>query len=381
MTGALIGSRCGSAFTFGWLLSVIFLHLTQSLGVEAEDTGYYLAALLCVNQALAVPAGILAARFGTGRAMVLGCVLDAVGYALLYAVPTQRGAFIAVVLLGAGGCLFSRAARAELLHDSGLDQRRAAARQGAFLRWTNVGALAGPLFAMLLIACRAVELGFVGCSLVAVVSAAVLWRAMPSVRRTAHDKASAGGDFQEAVKLPSRSFWGAHLIATVPLALAASASIVVAYLFADLLHRPDLVAAGQLARSGTIILLQTWAGQFFLLQRNISVCLAMFALIGVAAIGTALADTSLYAVWYVAIVLASIQISAASVVSGVRRSTFGHGGGDGVWRWSVPVLAAASLVLLPVLPKLVVGLHLVLSGAGPQSAKALVPIRGCPVCC
>lgn len=366
MIPALIAKRCGSAFTYGILLSSLYLYLTHSLGVAPENTGLYLAALVFANHATALPASRLAEIFGPGRVMLLGCALDVIAYALLYGWQTPSAALAAVTLLGTGGCLFSMHARHAMLHaetTAGAEApRQATARQGLYLRWTNAGALAGPVLAGFLIAHQLLHAGFLLCLAVELLLAAVLLKHLPAT------PANLPAPARNRAAPPPAGFWFAHLFAALPLALAASGPILVPYLFAELRHRPDLIAPGQLARSAAIILLQIWASEFFPLKRNARLCLAMLAVIALAATTFSLTDLSLPSAWFLAVALGITQLAAASLITSLTPTA---GGEAAPLPWSRAILAIPALVLLPLIPECAVLTHRALASLSPTAANAL----------
>jgi MFS family permease len=262
------------------------LHMTPA------EIGSVYAVLLFANQILALPAGMMGDRWGFRLPMVLGCLTDAASYLILAFSTSGEGAYIAAVGIGLGGCLFSTNARAELLSYTRDDKSRTARVQGEFLRWTNIGALLGPLLGFAVLKSdmqRAPFLMFAAVELLLLVPIALEMSARP--RGSENDAAPVPSN----VPSPSSTYWRQfvmlHFLAAIPVGLAASTPVVFPYIFDTILHRPADNSIAQLLQNLVIIVLQTWFSVRLLSTSRIKTSLVMsgvllFCLIGLATFAT-----------------------------------------------------------------------------------------------
>jgi len=288
----LIVRRCGSTITYSAFLSIYYIYMNNVLHMTPAEIGSVYAVLLFANQILALPAGMVGDRWGFRLPIILGCLTDAASYLILAFSTGGEGAYMAAVGIGLGGCLFSTNARAELLSYTRDDKSRTARVQGEFLRWTNIGALLGPLLGFAVLKSDMQRSPFV------MFAAAELLLLVPIVlERSANPQESGkfGGLAPSNLPSPSSTYWRQftllHLLAAIPVGLAASTPVVFPYIFDTILHRPADNSIAQLLQNLVIIVLQTWFSVRLLSASRIKTSLVMsgvllFCLIGLATFST-----------------------------------------------------------------------------------------------
>ncbi|MCC7370327.1 MAG: MFS transporter [Chloroflexi bacterium] len=135
----------------GFYMIVPFMagYLAGDLGMELWLVGLILGVRTLSQQGLSLVGGSLADWVGYKPAIVVGCLLRVVSFAMLGLVDSAAGLIVATALIGLGGALFMPAVRGYLAHGAG--PRRVQAN--ALLEMTqHVGSLVGPLIGSLLIA-------------------------------------------------------------------------------------------------------------------------------------------------------------------------------------------------------------------------------------
>ena len=359
---ALIAQRFGSALTYGILLSILFLYLTVTVDVRPNAAGWYFAVLLFSNQIFALPARVLGRRFGTGKIFIAGSCLNLLAYAILFMFPSSGVAMLACMLLGVGGCLFSSNAQAEILAPSDGQTRQAAAHQGSFLRWTNIGALLGPLLALAVLRQTAIRDLFLICFLAELLFLAVAFRS----DRLEHRPIPAPPAFRTMLRQrPPLPFLLQHAIGAFPIALALSAPFVVPYLFATVNGQVDEVAAAQFVRAFIIIAVQGAAIQCFAPTRHVSLCLTVLFAVLTMTICLAVAWPHTATAWIAVIAFGLVQVALGSLTSAIVHTRAADMREDILFAWSKGITACSCLVLLPLFAYLVTGFSEILAHAGP----------------
>ena len=174
----------GSGFTvFGLRSAIVPLFVVYSLGLKASWTGYGLLAAALVQAVLLLPAGRMADTRGRKPALVIGTAATVVGFVALAftgAIPAFLGA---MAVLGVGSAFLSSAPAAVVGDITG--GRRSGPIVATFQMMSDVGAVAGPLVAGLIVdTTGSYEIGFlVGAGVIAV--AFVLTTVMPETLRRA----------------------------------------------------------------------------------------------------------------------------------------------------------------------------------------------------
>lgn len=135
----------------GFYMIIPFMagYLAGDLGLELWLVGLILGVRTLSQQGMSLVGGSLADWIGHKPAIVLGCALRVVSFALFGLVESPAGLILATGLIGLGGALFMPAVRAYISHGAG--PRRVEAY--ALLEMTqHGGSLLGPLVGSLLIA-------------------------------------------------------------------------------------------------------------------------------------------------------------------------------------------------------------------------------------
>ncbi|MFK0003555.1 MFS transporter [Paenarthrobacter sp. NPDC090522] len=97
-------------FNIGFYAVVPFLAVAMrdDFGMQAAAIGLVLGARTFSQQGMFLVGGLLADRWGTKRAMLLGCLVRISGYATLAAATDFPLFLVGAILTGAGGAMFSR---------------------------------------------------------------------------------------------------------------------------------------------------------------------------------------------------------------------------------------------------------------------------------
>jgi MFS family permease len=147
------------------------LLVTAHLQLSAATAGTALFAAGIIGGALLVPGGIASDRWGRRAAMVVGCLLSAVGFAL-YAVAGVFGVVLAAVAARAlGGSLIWPAATAWISEAS--PRRRHALVMGLFGEFENIGVTLGPVVGGLVWSIAGIQAAFLAYGVAAVLAAGV----------------------------------------------------------------------------------------------------------------------------------------------------------------------------------------------------------------
>ena len=172
----------GNGFTsFGLRSAIVPLFVVYSLGLKPSWTGYGLLAAAAVQAVLLLLAGRMADTRGRKPALVIGTCATMIGFvalALTGAIPAFLGA---MAVLGVGSAFLSSAPAAVVGDVTG--GRRSGPMVATFQMMSDVGAVAGPLIAgMIVDSTGSYETGFlVGAGVIAVAFA--LATVMPETLR------------------------------------------------------------------------------------------------------------------------------------------------------------------------------------------------------
>jgi MFS family permease len=345
-------------------LSIFFLYLTVDLNASPSSAGWYFGVLFFSNQAFALPARLLGDRIGAGAVMAAGCGLELLAYSTLYLSLFSGSAFVACLLLGVGGCLFSANARAAMLGAPLGQPRLAASQQTSFVRWTNLGALLGPLLALAVWRWASVRDGILICSVVELFSATIFLFGNRKVRGGSTLSPAKPVFIKPASRRPDADFLFHNAVAALPVTLAASAPFLVPHLFFDLHGRPDQIIVAQFIRVALIIILQFWAIRAFRPIRNANTYSLVLFFILLSGICVGVAAAELTADWAVVVLFGLVQLAAGSVTSDTVIADAVDGGEEALFGWSKLVMAGAGLVLMPIFAYLTSALSNVMAHAG-----------------
>lgn len=169
----------GLAFNLGFYMLMPYLaqHLGAGLGLAGWVTGLVMGLRVFSQQGLFLLGGWLGDRLGYRRAIVWGCLLRGVGFALLGWAGALPLLLLAAVLTGFAGALFTPCAQASLAAQcpDGAQRRQAFALHNLA---SEAGMLAGPLLGMALMR---VDFALTGCVAGAlfVVFAGLQWSLLP----------------------------------------------------------------------------------------------------------------------------------------------------------------------------------------------------------
>lgn len=289
----LIMRRCGSTINYAAFIAVYYIYMSGSLRMSPSEIGLVYAVLLFSNQIFALPAGMIGDRLGFRVPMILGCFIDAGSYFTLAMSATAVGAFVAVFGIGLGGCLFSTNARAELLSYTTGDKSRTALVQGDFLRWSNIGALIGPMVGFVILKGNLERSPFF------LFGAVELLLMIPVLmERTKKGKGvlEPTNQLKEIEAPASAGYWHQflwlHLIGAIPVGLAASAPVVFPYIFDNILQLPADNSIAQLVRSFVVIVLQAWFSVRLISNARITTSLVTSGFLLICLIGLATFSTN-----------------------------------------------------------------------------------------
>ncbi|MFJ4029344.1 MFS transporter [Paenarthrobacter sp. NPDC089989] len=214
-------------FNIGFYAVVPFLAVAMrdDFGMQAAAIGLVLGARTFSQQGMFLVGGLLADRWGTKRAMLLGCLVRISGYATLAAATDFPLFLVGAILTGAGGAMFSPAleshlSRADLEVDGNLPPGQT--RRRSVFVWLaitgEIGAVLGPLLGAALMGWgfgAALGLGIA----VFAVFTVVLWIRLPSIppnaARTPESAANSHGRHHPLRCLRNRSFVAFCALASV----------------------------------------------------------------------------------------------------------------------------------------------------------------------
>lgn len=122
---------------FFMLIPLLAVHFTTRLGLSLTVAGILYAVRLFAQQGLMLFGGVIADRFGYKQTIVLGSVIRAIGFAMFGFVESLPFLFLAGILAGVGGALFSPAWQAATTELSTSDNRE------QVFAWRNIFGNAG----------------------------------------------------------------------------------------------------------------------------------------------------------------------------------------------------------------------------------------------
>lgn len=122
---------------FFMLIPLLAVHFTNKLGISLTMAGLLYSVRLFAQQGLMLFGGVIADRFGYRETIVLGSLIRAVGFAMFGFVESLSLLFLAGILAGIGGALFSPAWQAATAELSTPDNRE------QVFAWRNIFGSAG----------------------------------------------------------------------------------------------------------------------------------------------------------------------------------------------------------------------------------------------
>lgn len=176
------------AFNFGFYLLVPYLagHLSENLGLAGWAVGLVLGIRVFSQQGLFLFGGLLGDRIGYRRAILIGCLVRCVGFAVLGFSESLMVLLLAACVSGFAGALFTPCAQAYLADEcQDVQQRkRAFALQNMA---STAGMLLGPLAGLLLIGIDFAVSGSVAAGLFLLMTL-VQWRFLPDKELVSGDE-------------------------------------------------------------------------------------------------------------------------------------------------------------------------------------------------
>lgn len=143
---AVVAGRSLTSIGFFLVIPFLTTYLTGHAHMSGADAGFLFAALNLTRRGFGIPAGWASDRYGPGRALATGLVIEAAAY-LGFAASVSFWPWLAAVsLLGIGGSLNNMGSR------SILAAGRSPAAFSRFYIGVNAAALVGPLAGTLLMA-------------------------------------------------------------------------------------------------------------------------------------------------------------------------------------------------------------------------------------
>lgn len=175
----------GLAFNLGFYMLMPFLaqHLGGSLGLAGWACGLVMGLRVFSQQGLFLLGGSLGDRIGYHSAIVLGCLVRALGFVLLGWADSLSLLLLAAALTGFAGALFTPCAQAYLAGECttpSLRQRAFALHNLA----SSAGMLLGPVLGMLLSLQRFALIGLLAGGLFALLGGLQYWLLPPVVAQT-----------------------------------------------------------------------------------------------------------------------------------------------------------------------------------------------------
>lgn len=167
------------AFNFGFYMLVPYLagHLSDTLGLAGWAIGLVLGIRVFSQQGLFLFGGLLGDRIGYRRAILVGCLVRCVGFAVLGFSESLVILLLAACVSGFAGALFTPCAQAYLADEcqDAQQRKRAFAQQNMA---STAGMLLGPLAGLLLIGIDFALSGSVAAGLFLLMTL-VQWRFLP----------------------------------------------------------------------------------------------------------------------------------------------------------------------------------------------------------
>ncbi|MFB4371668.1 MULTISPECIES: MFS transporter [unclassified Pseudomonas] len=169
----------GLAFNFGFYMLMPYLagHLSENLGLAGWAVGLVLGIRVFSQQGLFLLGGLLGDRIGYRRAILIGCGVRCVGFAVFGFSESLTVLLLAACLSGFAGALFTPCAQAYLADEC----QDAQLRKQAFALHnmaSTAGMLLGPLAGLLFISVDFSVTGSIAAALFAVMTL-VQWRFLP----------------------------------------------------------------------------------------------------------------------------------------------------------------------------------------------------------
>ncbi|WP_036986689.1 MFS transporter [Pseudomonas sp. URMO17WK12:I4] len=169
----------GLTFNFGFYMLMPYLagHLSENLGLAGWAVGLVLGIRVFSQQGLFLLGGLLGDRIGYRRAILIGCGVRCVGFAVFGFSESLTVLLLAACLSGFAGALFTPCAQAYLADEC----QDAQLRKQAFALHnmaSTAGMLLGPLAGLLFISVDFSVTGSVAAALFAVMTL-VQWRFLP----------------------------------------------------------------------------------------------------------------------------------------------------------------------------------------------------------
>jgi MFS family permease len=115
----LLLNQFGVYVGFYLLIPYLAVHLRDDLHLAAATVGAVIGVRSLCQQGMTVFGGSAADRLGCRPLILTGCALRAVGFASFAVFDSVAGLFVASMLTGLAGAVFSPAARAYLAHEAG----------------------------------------------------------------------------------------------------------------------------------------------------------------------------------------------------------------------------------------------------------------------
>ncbi|SUT94887.1 MFS transporter [Actinobacillus lignieresii] len=250
----ILWRRFFSGLAYTAMQSVFFIYLMKHKGFDTAQIASAFSLLVFASQAFSLFAGSWGDRYGRTPVMMLGCLLDALGYILLLTTHHYGLLLLATFCFGLGSTLFSTNARAFLLSNADDGYASKTKAQGKFLKISSMASMVAPLISIPFIHYQKAEWLIWCCCAIEVVMLLFMWRMMP---RRKCDFRFAPFRFAQFKEVINKRFIFVHLLLFIPLGMGSAFYVIFPYIFTELLDRQELVPIAFFINNLIAVLLQT----------------------------------------------------------------------------------------------------------------------------
>lgn len=252
----ILWRRFFSGLAYTAMQSVFFIYLQYYKGFNTQQISSAFALLVFASQAFSLFAGSWGDRIGRSPMMMLGCLLDALGYFLILTTHSYPMLLLATFCFGFGSTLFSTNVRAFLLENVDDNYNAKARAQGIFLRISSLASMFAPLLSIPFVYYRKAE-WLIWVSFAIEISMFFFMLVVMPRNKCSSEHKVERFKFSQMKQVLSKRFVFAHLLLFIPLGLGTSFYVIFPYIFTNLLDQPELVSIAFFINNLIAVLLQT----------------------------------------------------------------------------------------------------------------------------